>query len=209
GQGRSRPPRHRGPDPGVGPRCRQVRQRPHRTVPGHPPFEDRPRRPREARPRPRRGRSDGASGGALLAGGPAPSGRRRGAGGSPHTVLSPAALPPGGSRRAALPPGRPDAAGRAPGTVSAGEEGKRQERSQSGDKATPGPPPDRKPPSEAVPSSTAWAEASDASPLDPPSAAKAQGDPGESQRQVEAILEKLHAERGALGGFLSHASRFD
>ena len=89
------------------------------------------------------------------------------------------------------------------------EEGKRQERSQSGDKATPGPPPDGKPPSEAVPSSTAWAEASDASPLDPPSAAKAQGDPGESQRQVEAILEKLHAERGALGGFLSHASRFD
>ncbi len=31
----------------------------------------------------------------------------------------------------------------------------------------------------------------------------------ETRRQVEAILEKIHAGRGALGGFLSHAAFFD
>ena len=49
-----------------------------------------------------------------------------------------------------------------------------------------------------------------AEPAQDPAALPARGDDGpEVRKQVEAILERIHAERSALWGFLSHASFFD
>ncbi|HEV8374632.1 MAG TPA: hypothetical protein VGR38_00185, partial [Candidatus Polarisedimenticolia bacterium] len=46
-------------------------------------------------------------------------------------------------------------------------------------------------------------------PADTPPASRGAEETAGTQRQIEAILEKIHAERSALWGFLSHASFFD
>jgi len=90
-------------------------------------------------------------------------------------------------------------------------EEKGEESSPRRRERAPDPPAGRKSAPNAAPPSPARTDATGA-PAPVPSPAPAAAGGGEApdkRRQVEAILERIYAERGALGGFLSHASFFD